>query len=918
MEPDQQQIQGQSDSLSTMAGPLIFSFRLFRAPRVSSLLFAALLSLYVTNILAAEDQAETSSSALRITEPNPDQSRILGIRVGNYMLDDVVEAYAIDNSTYLPLGAIAQVTDMAIKVEPANRMAQGFIFHEDRRFFLDIARREVTISGKRYKIDPRKIRIYPDDIYIEADTFSKWMPFTIDVDLYASLITIKSEEKLPFEQRIEREKEFKLIAASKPAQDKGYPGLIEPYSNWTVPRFTATVRDSVSSGGGQTVNSMNYSIHATNDLFKLDSSIYLAGTDKDPLSDARITMGRKDPDNGLLGGLRASQFAFGHIEIGQSASVTRSAAPQVGAFMSTYPLNQASEYDRHTFVGELPDGWQVELYHNNALVGLARSNNTGQYRFEDVPLYFGNNFFRLVFYGPQGQRREETKSFNLSDLVAKPGQQFYSVQATRDPDGGYQSNVSWDSGISRNASLHLQYDGLTLGSNYLMGQPAENRNYMNVGLKGLLGGLFISGDYVKDADNGQLSSIGLQTRIGAHTTVGAKYALLDNFTSERFPLLADPTKSVAEANLNTAIPKFGFMPRIPLSFTLKQDQFVSGATQDTLTNLISASVYRTAVTNTLSYVKGATQPAQMSGTLQLSRSARHFAIRGNLNYLVQPTSDLSSAAITIDSIRAGNFILGFGLSQSLTTSTQQFSARATRVVGKFAINADANVSSTGSVTAGFGITIGVSREPRTPYWTTTARPVAGMGAASVRVFLDNNDDGIYDEGDEPLPGIRIKRQGNPGLEKTNKDGILLVTNLPPNRYIDLEPNLSDLEDPMWVPSVKGIHLLSRPGATSLVNFPVIVTGEIDGTTYLYTDNRLHTVGDVDLQLINAHGKLVKTIKSASDGFYVISEAPVGKYLVRVSPKQIKQLGLKEVAPIQVTISSKRQFISGINFRLEKK
>lgn len=918
MEPDQQQSKGQprfstdpTGSFSTLQGtiPLL---------RLSALLVLLVFTSFAVNTQAAETAPAKTNSTPHITEPSPDQSRILGIRVHNYMLDDVIEAFAIDNSTYIPLGALAQVTDMAIKVDPANGVAQGYIFKENRRFFLDTARNEVTISGKRISIDPRKIRIYPDDIYVESDTLSKWMPFTIDVDLYASLLTIKSEEKLPFEQRIEREKIFKQISASSASRDKGYPGVIEAYAAWSVPRFTATLRDSVTSSNGQTTNSANYSIHATNDLFKLDSSLYLAGDNKDPFRDARIKLGRKDPDNGLLGGLRASEFAFGSIDVGQSAYVTRSAEPQPGAYLSTYPLDRANEYDRHTFVGELPDGWDVELYHNNALVGLVHSDATGQYRFKDIPLYFGDNYFRLVFYGPQGQRREESQNFNLSDMVTKPGQQFYSVQTNQDPDGGYQSNVSWDSGLSKDLSLHLQYDALTLGSNFLNGKPAEKRSYMNVGLKGLLGGIFVSGDYVKDTDNGQLSAIGLQSRIGAYTSLGAKYILLDNFTSERFPLLADPTQAVTEASLNTAIPKTSLLPRIPITFTLRQDLLASGATQNTLSNTISASVYRTAVTNTLNYTKSGSLAAQTSGALQLSRSTQHFSIRGDLNYLVQPTSDLSSAGITLDSIRAGNFLLGFGISHSLSTSTQQYTARATRAVGKFAINADASVSSNGDVTAGFGITIGVSQEPRTPYWTTTATPVAGMGAASVRVFLDNNDDGIYDEGDEPIPGVGIKRQGNPGFKKTNKDGILLVTNLPPNRYVDLEPNTSDLEDPMWVPSVKGVHLLSRPGATSLIDFPIIVTGEIDGTTYLYANNRLRSVGDVKLELINSHGKLVKTIKSASDGFYVISEVPVGQYLVRISPKQVQQLGLHEIPPIQVTISSKRQFISGINFRLEKK
>lgn len=872
-------------------------------------------ALAATPVYSAEKIGDNPSPAM--VEPDPERLRILGLRVNTYSLEDLVTGYAIENSTYLPLGAIAEFTDMAIKVEPQNAIASGFIFREDRRFFLDMGRGEVTIAGRKYPVDRQKIRIYPDDIYIEANTLSAWMPFTVDVDLFSSLITITSEEKLPLEERIERDKRFRQAAGRAPSGDKGYPGVFEPYRQWTAPKFTATVRNSVTQSAGQTNNSSNYSIHATNDLFYLESSMYLSGDSLEPLRDARLTLGRKDPENGLLGRVNASEFAFGHIDIGQSPHVTRSSTPQPGAFVSTYPLDKASEYDRHSFIGELPAGWEVELYHNSALLGLARSNSTGQYRFEDIPLYFGKNYFRLVFYGPQGQKREETKNFDLSDLAAKPGQQFYSVQTTQDIDGGYQSNVSLDRGVGKNLSLHLGHDTLTLGSDFLMGQPAEKRQYTNLGIKTLLGGLFVSGDYVKEANNGQLSALGLQTRIGNHTAFGAKYAQLDNFTSERYPLLPDPTQSVAEASIHTAVPK-GFLPRIPMSLRLVQEKLASGARRNTVENRLSASVFRMAASNTISHVETGGQPGQTSGAFQLSRSTRKFSIRGDLNYLLQPSSDLSSAAITIDSIRAGSFILGFGLSHSPVTSTQSYTARMTRARGKFAINADASVSSTGTITAGLGITVGVGREPRTPYWTSTARPLAGMGAASIRVFLDNNDDGVFNDGDEPLEGVRIKIQGNPSIEKSGKDGIILVTNLPPHRYLDLEPAVESLEDPLWVASVKGVKLIPRPGAISRIDFPIIKTGEIDGTVYLYANNRLQGAGDVKIELINNSGKLVKTLVTAPDGFYVIGEVPVGEYLVRVSPGQIRELGLFDVRPIQVRLDSRHQFISGINFRLEKR
>jgi hypothetical protein len=70
--------------------------------------------------------------------------------------------------------------------------------------------------------------------------------------------------------------------------------------------------------------------------------------------------------------------------------------------VSSFPLQLQSQFDRQSFRGELPPGWEVELYRGAELLAYAQSRADGLYEFLDVPLLFGLNVFRLELYGPQG------------------------------------------------------------------------------------------------------------------------------------------------------------------------------------------------------------------------------------------------------------------------------------------------------------------------------------------------------------------------------------------------------------------------------------------------------------------------------------------------------------------------------------
>ncbi|MEJ2107043.1 MAG: hypothetical protein P8X48_06900 [Acidiferrobacteraceae bacterium] len=861
----------------------------------------------------------TAANASLVEEPDDNNLRLLSVRVHSYTFDGLLEAYASGGSVLVPLGELASLTDLAIKTQPEKGTAVGFLYDEKRTFYLDVARRQVILSGKIRPLNRDQVKVYPNDIYVDADLLSQWLPFKIDVDLYSSTATLRSSIKLPFEARMEREKRFARSLAQRRPVEHNYPGYFEPYASWSTPFLTTTINGSAAQNGttGQTGFSGSYVVHGTGDLLDMESTLYVNGSDQSPVDNIRFTMGRKDEASRLLGALNASEYAFGDVNSPNSALISTPHEPQMGVMVSSYPLARQSEYDRQRFQGELLPGWQVELYQNNVLIGYQTEPIQGQYIFDNVPLYFGKNYFRLVFYGPQGQRREETHSYELSDALLQPGKKYYGASATQGQFGGYHTGVQYDYGLAKNLSMSFEYQGFTLGSQQLLGQPARDSQYGRVGFRSLLGGIFFAGDVVGSSNSGSMYELSAQGRIGDSTSVKLQNDVLNDYVSDTFPLLPDPLVSRLSVNLNSALPR-GMFSRIPINLRYQRDGYASGAERQQLDNLLAVSYRRFSASNNLSFVRAPAQADQLIGTLALSALSRKYSLRGEIGYSTQPNSEITNASLTLDGIRRGAFVYSAGINRQYQLTDTQFRLGVSRPVGKFAFNASAIYSTAGNNSLNIGITMGVAQEPRTSDWKFDSRPAAGMGAVSARVFLDNDQDGVFSEGDVPLAGVAFKRNGSRLPGKTGKDGILFITNLTGHYPVDLALDTRTLEDPLWVPALPGVRISPRPGSVARIDFPIRPTGEIDGTTYLLRQGRNVASSDVVVQLINEHGKVIKTQKSAFDGFYVFDGVPYGTYLIRVAPSQVGRLGLESPRSIQLTVDAKHQFVSGMNIQLKRK
>ncbi|HWI10872.1 MAG TPA: carboxypeptidase-like regulatory domain-containing protein, partial [Burkholderiaceae bacterium] len=148
--------------------------------------------------------------------------------------------------------------------------------------------------------------------------------------------------------------------------------------------------------------------------------------------------------------------------------------------------------------------------------------------------------------------------------------------------------------------------------------------------------------------------------------------------------------------------------------------------------------------------------------------------------------------------------------------------------------------------------------------------------------------------------------------------IAWLDRLPTRQGVDIAVDAQTLEDPYWASQRKGVRVLPRPGRVAEMDFPVVLTSEIDGTVYLIDKAARRGIGDVLIELLDNERQVVSSVKSGSDGYYIVPAVVQGRYFLRVSPEQLKQFELIDPGERAITIAPDGKFINGVEFLLHKK
>ena len=116
-------------------------------------------------------------------------------------------------------------------------------------------------------------------------------------------------------------------------------------------------------------------------------------------------------------------------------------------------------------------------------------------------------------------------------------------------------------------------------------------------------------------------------------------------------------------------------------------------------------------------------------------------------------------------------------------------------------------------------------------------------------------------------------------QPTDAKGAALVAGLAPFQPVAVGIDVTSLADPMLVPKKALQVVVPRPGVPAEVQIGLVGGGDIEGA--MVKSGGLGFEG-LDLELVDAAGKVVATARTDFDGFFLFERVAYGDYTVRVA------------------------------------
>lgn len=885
----------------------------------------AALCLTVAPALAQPQAASSAPAAAPSARAGTGQMRrdieanllILNLQLDGSTLSDGLTAYQDGAQILLPLGELARLLTLAITVQPGAGSASGYVLSEERTFGLNVAQSVASLAGRDMAFEAQDARVIDDEIYVSSDLLSHWLPIDFEIILPALQVQVKPREKLPLQERLERERAAKRLGGVRPEQlaDPGYPHVIAPYHWIGLPFIDQTFGVDVRAAPGSRQLNAAYTAYLTADVMGMEGAAYVSSSRDKPAPEWRMTLGRNDPDAQLLGPLQARSFLVGNISVPSVANVMTTSDTGLGVAISNRSLDQPTSFDRQSLRGNLPPGWDVTLYYNEALLGFQSSRADGLYTFNDLPLSFGRNEFQLVFNGPLGQMRTERKNFLLDQSIVKPGEVLYSLTQHRADNGDMRSVAQFDMGVTKKVAASA---GFIRMPRPVAGQNGvEERGYAQLGLRGYWDWAIVTSELSFSQSGGMLAELGLKTRLASYAVDFLHTQVQGGFDSDTFSASGDPVKLRDKLRVSGTL-VLPSLRRMPVTVEAQREMLKSGASSEAVASRLSLMLAGTSITHGLAWQR-AGGAATTNGSMQLSRRVASLGLNGQLAYSVKPDARFDSLALTADRNLANGYRVNAGLLRTFSAGTTLLAGGLSKNFGRFALALSASYSSQRELALGLQLFVALGREPRTGKWFADAVPMASMGAVSARAFVDRNLNGLREPDEELVPNASfIINSGGRHPTPTADDGTAFMGRLTPGSYTDIALDASTLEDPLWKPVRKGVRVLPRPGLVQMLEFPVVSTSEIDGTVYLRNEaNNTHKrgIGDAVVQLVDSQGVVVMSTQSSSDGFYLLRQVMPGRYVLRISPAQATKLALVSTLEHPVEVMPDGNFISGQDLEL---
>ena len=806
----------------------------------------------------------------------------------NIPLEGTVFGQIQNRQIYLSLNDMISLLNFPISYDRGQKRYSGWFVRENRLFDYDIASDLVRAAGQEFNILDDHVLIREDEVYVARAVLENWFDLTLEPNIGDQFVLLDADPPLPVMERLKRrnsqERNNSRLFAKLPRGEDDYDLIAFPKVDVNT---RSTYRNLENSDPDK---ELFFNVRTSGDLAYGNLTTNISGDKDNNITNARVTYSREADSPELLGGLKARRFEVGDIQPTR-IPILGSALPELGARITNVDPLRSVSLPSTQITGYILPGWDVELYRDNSLLRFVETDDNGYYSFDNIQLFSSRNAFRVVAYGPQGEVREENVSIP------------YDPQRNADDSGIYDVSVSlqnrqtysqFDSLDDDEDTPHVvgfyetpigQRSALQLGGRYRQ-EDEEHKVYASAGVSTSLGGALVNASVASDEEGEWASELVYTKQFGPHN-----FRSDLDFASDEY----DPgqNRSVVQTfsnrySLEGPLPvPIGEKPRYGMSFNYAED---SDGDDNTAGRLNFNTTYkRLGFNQSLLYSNASSREDEtiINSNSAISGSVGKDTYRFLANYQFKPQNELDSLFASwrrrISSELETQLEVGHTLDTDITRLAGQLNWRPDYVTisPRFSYDSDGNIA--GTINTRFGVSrnsVSGDFELSRDFLTTT-------GSVDAFVFLDKNGNRVFDGEDEPIPDAGVLTPQNGSGGKTDENGAVTIKQLRPNILTDVYVDQSTLTDPYWIAVKDGVSIMPREGTNVRLDIPVQVSGEIDGSVYVRVQsNALQPLRDVRLALYNEDGEIEQSARTSSDGFYLFSLVPPGRYALSIVPDSV--------------------------------
>lgn len=813
---------------------------------------------------------------------------------------------------YLPVVELFGLFEINMEVSRDKNQLSGIFLLEGEPYSIDATTYRISLGERTWELSEDLMYRQVSDIYLHRNVFEEIFRLNFEGDVNRLLLNLETSLTLPVIELNNRK-----IARSN-IQD------VQFQRDFYTMRFD---REYDAINGGM----FDYNLGVIADLQAMKPSYnfqYITGLEVlggqfkgrfnslySELNGWQHAKSNYDWEFNLRDSPFLSKVMAGHIS-------TRgfNVEPVLGMGLTNQPIEPRQMFG-YTYVdGTTEPDSEVELFINNQLIDYTKADAQGFYRL-DVPLRYGTTKLRVQVYTPNGQLKTEEQELQIPYSFSPKGVMNYQIYGgmIRDEmnnpliDKRFAGSADFNYGLTR---------WLTVNAGYSESHNIESSSSFFSGFSArILNAMLLDFEYVPN----------VWYRGNASLVFGGSSSIMSTFT--KYSGMSAMNTKNAEYSMTNNI--FYTLPFESFNLGLRLSGITYGYT-DGVDTRFSGDVFtqigrvnmRFNYSDTYSFADGAWITGRDMDSYKITGTYSFAGLRARfLKSTYLRSSALFSAEFSrLDQIdlqfsrkilKTGRFNVNF--SNSFLTNSSFVQVGINFNLSKWARSSTNMRTDFNSTTMQQRVRGSIGVDHRNRYLEFTDRQQVGRSAATVIMFLDNDENGQYSSGDDLIPynAVDLDRSGSVIL---GKDGMVRLSHLQSNYRYNLSIDRKAIPNPLLVPDskFKEFSFIADPNQFKRIEIPFYQAGVIEGMVVKQENNTKEGVGGLRLTLNSLQDNFSTTLRTYRGGSFYAMDIPPGIYALSADPLQLDMLGLIQESgafEVEVRKVANGDFIQGIEIVL---